>query len=76
MKDFLETIVKSILGSDEYTIEEEDKKFEVKYTVTAKGNDLGKLIGRGGNTAKAIRTVVRALNESDKKIYIEFVEDK
>ena len=76
MKDFLETIVKSILGSDEYKIEEEDRKFEVKYTVKAKGEDLGKLIGRGGNTAKAIRTVVRALNDSDKKIYIEFVEDK
>ena len=38
MKDFLETIVKSILGSDEYTIEEDDKKFEVKYTVMAKGD--------------------------------------
>ena len=76
MKDFLETIVKSILGSDEYKIEEEDRKFEIKYTVKAKEEDLGKLIGRGGNTAKAIRTVVRALNDSNKKIYIEFVEDK
>ena len=76
MKDFLEIIVKNILGSDEYEIEEVDKKFEVKYIVKAKSNDLGRLIGKGGNTAKSIRTVVRALNTSDKKTYIEFIEDK
>ncbi len=76
MKDFLEVIVKNILGSDEYKIEEVEKKFETKYIVKAKSNDLGKLIGRGGNTAKSIRTIVRSLNTSNKKTYIEFVEDK
>jgi predicted RNA-binding protein YlqC (UPF0109 family) len=30
------------------------------YTVTVAPGELGKVIGRGGRTAKAIRTVVRA----------------
>lgn len=76
MKDFLEVIVKNILGNDEYKIEVEERNVETKFIVKAKGNDLGKLIGKGGNTAKSIRTLVRSLNASNKKVYIEFVEEK
>ena len=76
MKEFLEIIIKNILGSDEYKIEEDEKNNEIKYIVKTKGENLGKLIGRGGNTAKSIRTLVRSLNELEKKVYIEFVEDK
>lgn len=76
MKEFLEVIVKNILGSNDFQIEVTDKNTEVKYTVKTKGENLGKLIGRAGKTAKSIRTVVRSLNEENKKVYIEFVEDK
>ncbi|MBR2384257.1 MAG: KH domain-containing protein [Clostridia bacterium] len=57
----------------EYKIEEKDKNVTV--TVTLAESDMGKVIGRQGKIAKALRTIVRAVSlKEDKKYNIEIKE--
>ena len=57
----------------EYDIVEEGKNVNV--TVTLSSSDMGKVIGRQGKIAKALRTLVRAGSlKENKKYNIEIVE--
>ncbi len=57
----------------EYDIKEDGK--EVSVTVTLSSSDMGKVIGRQGKIAKALRTLVRAGSlKENKKYNIEIVE--
>lgn len=76
MKEFLNIILKHMIGEDKYRIEEADKKYEIKYLVYVNQEKMGRVIGRGGDTAKAIRTIVRSLNDTDKKVFVEFIENE
>lgn len=51
----------------EYQIDE--KGNEVNVTVILSGNDMGKVIGRQGKIAKALRTLVRAGSQKENKKY-------
>lgn len=57
----------------EYDIKEEGRN--VLVTVTLAESDMGKVIGRQGKIAKALRTLLRAgSGKADKKYNIEIVE--
>ncbi len=57
---FLEFIVKSIVEfPDQVRIERKTDDMGVLMTVTVDPEDMGKIIGREGNTAKAIRVLLR-----------------
>ena len=57
----------------EYDIKEEGRN--VLVTVTLAESDMGKVIGRQGKIAQALRTLLRAgSNKQDKKYNIEIVE--
>ncbi len=57
----------------DYEIDENGN--EVNVTVTLSSNDMGKVIGRQGKIAKALRTLVRAGSQKeDKKYNIEIKE--
>jgi predicted RNA-binding protein YlqC (UPF0109 family) len=44
--------------------------------VTVGGDDLGRLIGKGGRVANAIRTIAKAASTgSDRRVLVEFIED-
>ena len=44
--------------------------------VTVGGDDLGRLIGKGGRVANAIRTVAKAAStRAERRVLVEFVED-
>lgn len=51
----------------EYEIVEEGKNVNV--TVTLSASDMGKVIGRQGKIAKALRTLVRAGSQKENKKY-------
>ena len=51
----------------EYTVEEEEDAIVI--TVLLEGSDMGKVIGKQGKIAKAIRTLVRAKTPRDSKKY-------
>lgn len=76
MKEILYDIVKSIIGEDcqiDITEREDEKGFTVLKLSVPK-ESMGKIIGRKGKIAKAIRTVVKACaNKQGKKVSVEII---
>lgn len=75
MKETLETIIKTLVDNeDAVSIKEIEKEKEITFEVAVSENDMGKIIGKQGRIAKAIRTVVKAVAAKEKKkISIEFL---
>ena len=75
MKELVEVIAKALVENpDEVVVtqKEEGKNITVELHVAA--SDMGKVIGKQGRIAKAIRTVVRAASlKSEKKVLVEIV---
>jgi predicted RNA-binding protein YlqC (UPF0109 family) len=61
-KQFLETLVKSLVDHPETVkINRTVDEMGVLLTLDVHAEDMGKIIGRSGNTAKAIRTLLRVV---------------
>lgn len=61
-KAFLEYVVKALVDNpDDVKIDRTVDEMGVLITMTVNGADMGKIIGRQGNTAKAIRTLLRVI---------------
>lgn len=79
MKDILETIVKHLVeNQDAVKITEatdsENEKI-VKFRVNVAKEDMGRIIGKQGKNARAIRTVMKSVAAKErKKVDIEFDE--
>ncbi len=74
MKEILETIILNIVDDKEAVLinEKIDGK-NVIYEVNVANNDMGKVIGKQGRIAKAIRTLMKSLGAKERKrITIEF----
>lgn len=75
MKETLTTIIKSLVADESaISINEIEGEKSVTYEVRVAEGDMGKVIGKEGRIAKAIRTIMKALAAKDsKKITIEFI---
>ena len=76
MKEVLETIILSLV-EDKAAIQIEEKNNEksITFEVKVAEKDMGKVIGKEGKIAKAIRTVMKSIASKErKKVSIEFVE--
>ena len=63
MKQLVETIVKALVDSpEEVVINETANEQSVVYEIKVGLKDTGKVIGKQGRTAQAIRTIVRAVS--------------
>ncbi len=61
-KAFLEYVVKALVDNpSDVKIERNVDEMGVLITLTVNPADMGKLIGRMGNTAKALRTLLRVI---------------
>ncbi|MEX2368855.1 MAG: KH domain-containing protein [Candidatus Paceibacterota bacterium] len=61
-KDFLEYVVKAIVDyPDDVNVDREVDEMGVLMTLDVHADDMGKVIGRSGNTAKALRTLLRVV---------------
>ena len=58
----------------EYLVEEKDRVIEV--TITLPASDMGKVIGKQGKIAKAMRTIVHAATPRNSKRYIVEIREK
>jgi len=57
---FLDYVIKSLVDNpDDVNIERTVDEMGVLLTLTVSPEDMGKIIGRQGNTAKSIRTLLR-----------------
>ncbi|MEK7108597.1 MAG: KH domain-containing protein, partial [Patescibacteria group bacterium] len=60
--EFLEYVVKSLVDEpDKVEVERKVDEMGVLLTLKVSAPDMGKIIGRNGNTAKAIRTLLRVV---------------
>ncbi len=61
-KEFLEMVVKALVENpSDVVIDRTVDEMGVLLTLSVNQNDMGKIIGRQGNTAKAIRTLLRVV---------------
>lgn len=76
MKQLIETIVKPLVDfPEEVDVQVVEEERRVIYKLSVNQSDMGKVIGKQGRVAKAIRTVVYAAGASQqKKIYLEICE--
>lgn len=72
MRELVEYIVSQFLGSDAEFIVEEVKNDEttVNIVVKLRSEDMGKVIGKQGKIAKAIRTIVKAASAKESVKYL------
>ena len=68
MKNLIEILVKALVDKpDAVTVDEIDDGDSVTFTVTVDPDDLGKVIGKQGRVANALRTVANAAAIKDSK---------
>ena len=77
MQELIEVIAKSLVDKpEEVTVSRTEKEHVIVYELHVDSSDMGKVIGRQGRIAKAIRMVVKsaASREDDKKVVVEICE--
>ena len=73
MKELVEVIASALVDSpDDVVVTETVEENQIVLNLTVAPDDMGKVIGKQGRIAKAIRTVVRAAgSKGDKKIMVD-----
>ena len=77
MRELLEHLVRSLVDRpDEVRIEEfTEDDGTVVFELSVAAEDYGKVIGRGGRTAQAIRAVIKAAGaRSERRVLVDIVE--
>ena len=68
MKDLVEVIAKALVENpDEVVVTEKEEGKNITVELHVAASDMGKVIGKQGRIAKAIRSVVKAASTKDKK---------
>lgn len=75
MKEVLEIVIKNLVDSpDSVAINELEGEKSIVFEVKVADGDMGKVIGKQGRVARAIRTVLKAVAAKEqKRITIEFI---
>lgn len=75
MKALIESIVTPLVDyPEDVVVTEKEEEAKIVYHLTVNQNDVGKVIGKNGRIAKAIRTVVYAAKtDSNKRIYLDIM---
>ena len=73
MRELVEVIAKALVDNpEEVVVTETPKDDEIVIELKVAADDMGKVIGKQGRIAKAIRSVVKAAaSKEDKKVIVE-----
>lgn len=73
MKKTVEVIAKALVDKpEEVSITRTERENEIILELKVASEDMGKVIGKSGKIAKAIRSIVKAASvKSDKKVILE-----
>lgn len=76
MRELVEHLAKSLVDNpDQVRINEVEGERSVIFELTVDPEDMGKIIGKQGRIAKAIRTVVKAAAAKEgKKVSVEILQ--
>ena len=75
MKELVEVIAKALVDNpDEVTVEEKTEGKNIKLELHVAPSDMGKVIGKQGRIAKAIRCVVKAAStKEDVRVDVDII---
>lgn len=76
MKDLVEIIAKSLVEKpDEVAVTQREEEDAIVIELRVAQSDMGKVIGKQGRIAKAIRTVVKAASAKEsKKVVVDIID--
>ena len=76
MKELVEVIAKSLVEHpDEVVVTETENEKTILVELRVAPSDMGKVIGKQGRIAKAIRSVVKAASSNEeKKVVVEILQ--
>jgi uncharacterized protein len=77
MAELVEVIVRALVSKpDEVNVIQEGDEKDIVIKLSVAKDDIGKVIGKSGRIAKALRTVVKAAAiKQNKRVTVEIVED-
>jgi len=78
MRELVEYIIKQIVDSpDEVEVQEIKAEKVILLEISVAKEDMGKVIGRGGRVANALRTIAgAAAAKMRKRVMVEILEEK
>jgi predicted RNA-binding protein YlqC (UPF0109 family) len=76
MRELVEYLVRALVEHpDQVEVEEFDEDGDLVLEVSVADDDLGRVIGRGGRIANALRTVARAAgSRDDRKVIVDILD--
>jgi predicted RNA-binding protein YlqC (UPF0109 family) len=76
MRELVEFLARSLVEDpDAVSVEEVEENGDIVLEVTVAEDDLGRVIGRGGRIANALRTVAKAAaTRSERRVIVEILE--
>jgi len=74
LKEALIFIISNIVEGDNFSVDSQMEENKIMLSVRAEKSELGKIIGRGGETATNIRKVLRAMGKK-RGVFIRFTID-
>lgn len=76
MKELLEFVIKNLVDNQEaVSITETSKDKSIVYEIKVDESDIGKIIGKQGRIARAIRTLIKAIaTKENKKVIIDILD--
>ncbi len=77
MKEVVEVIAKALVEKpDEVVVTEESNESGINIVLKVAQGDMGKVIGKQGRIAKAIRSIVKAASsKDDRKVNVDIVDE-
>ena len=76
MTELLEFLVKALVEEpDEVEVEELEEEGDLVYEISVADGDLGRVIGKGGRVANAIRTIAKAAAvRIDRRVVVDILD--
>lgn len=77
MQQLIETIVKPLVDfPEDLRVKKDEQESRVTYKLSVNAEDMGKVIGKQGRVAKAIRTIVysAAGSHHGKRVFVDIVD--
>jgi predicted RNA-binding protein YlqC (UPF0109 family) len=76
MTELLEFLVKALVEDPEAVVVEElEEEGDLVYEITVAEDDLGRVIGKGGRVANAIRTIAKAAAvRLDRRVIVDILD--
>jgi predicted RNA-binding protein YlqC (UPF0109 family) len=76
MRELIEFLARALVEDpDSVQVEEVEEDGDLVLEISVGGDDLGRLIGKGGRVANAFRTVAKAAStRAERRVLVEIIE--